>query len=103
MKVDKPPVRWLKSYWDEEDILYFFEIDEDTWTLRQIELQGPTQTPMAAAALAEWPDPTANGLDAMVFPVERLTLPGTGNPRRLAALTETASWLGFASTKVANG
>jgi hypothetical protein len=27
----KCPVRWLKAHWDEEDVLFFFEIDEDGW------------------------------------------------------------------------
>jgi hypothetical protein len=60
-----PPVRWLKSYWGDEDILFYFEFDEEGWLLRQIELQGPTRSPIAAAALSEWPDPEADGLDAI--------------------------------------
>jgi hypothetical protein len=61
----KPPIRWLRSYWDEEDILFYFELDADGWVLRQVELQGPTQTPISAAALSEWPDPVTDGLDAV--------------------------------------
>ena len=61
----KPPVRWLKSYWGEEDVLFFFEFDEDGWVLRQVELRGPTRTPIAAAAMSEWPDPQTDGLDAI--------------------------------------
>lgn len=57
MEVSKPPVRWLRSYWGEEDETFYFEADEDGWVLRQIVLRGPEQTPTAAAALAEWPDP----------------------------------------------
>jgi len=34
-------VRWLKSYWEDEDILFYFEFDEDRWVLRQVELKGP--------------------------------------------------------------
>ena len=60
----KPPVRWLKSYWDEEDVRLFFEADEDGWVLRQIELRGPELTPITAASLAEWPDAGADGFDA---------------------------------------
>lgn len=37
----KPSVRWLKAHWDEEDVLFFFEADEDGWVLRQVELRGP--------------------------------------------------------------
>jgi hypothetical protein len=29
----KPPVRWLKSYWGDEDILFYFEFDEDGFAL----------------------------------------------------------------------
>ena len=60
----KPPVRWLTSYFEDDDILYYFELDEDGWVLRQVELEGPTRTPITAAALSEWPDPTTDGLDA---------------------------------------
>jgi hypothetical protein len=49
----KPPVRWLNSHWD-EDVLFFFEADEDGWVLRQVELCGPDRTPTVAASLAEW-------------------------------------------------
>jgi hypothetical protein len=62
----KPPVRWLSSYWDEEDILFYFEADEDGVVLRQVELQGPTRTPIGAASLAELPDARSYGSDAVV-------------------------------------
>jgi hypothetical protein len=52
----KPPVRWLSSYWDEEDILFYLEADEDGVVLRQVELKGPSRTPIAAGSLAELPD-----------------------------------------------
>ncbi len=61
----KPPVRWLKAHWDEEDVLFFFEADEDGWVLRQVELRGPERTPTVAAALAEWPDADREGVDAV--------------------------------------
>ena len=61
----KPPVRWLTSYWDEEDILFHFEADEDGVVLRQIELQGPTRTPIGAASLAELPDARTAGSAAV--------------------------------------
>lgn len=65
MKDLKSPVRWLRSYWKDEDILFHFELDEDGWVLRQVELQGPTQTVISAAALSEWPDADADGLVAV--------------------------------------
>lgn len=47
-------VRYLRRYWDEEDIWFFFELDPDGWVTRQIEFQGPGRTPIAAASLDEW-------------------------------------------------
>ncbi len=61
----KPAVRWLRSYWDEEDVLYFFEADEDGWVLRQVELHGKDRTPAVAASLEEWPDTDRDGLAAV--------------------------------------
>lgn len=65
MNALKPAVRWLKYYWDEEDVLFFFEADEDGWVLRQVELRGPDRTPAVAASLAEWPDVDRDGLTAV--------------------------------------
>lgn len=62
MKVSKPPVRWLRAYWDEEDITYYFEADEDGWVLRQVALSGSEHTPTVAASLAEWPDADREGI-----------------------------------------
>ena len=61
----KPRVRWLKSYWEDEDILFYFEFGEDRWVLRQVELKGPMRTPISAAALSEMPDARTEGLDAV--------------------------------------
>lgn len=44
----------MRCYWDEEDVWFYFEVDEDGWVTRQVELQGPGLTPIAAASLAEW-------------------------------------------------
>ena len=65
MRALKPPVRWLKSRWSEEDILFFYEADEDGWVLRQVELHGREHVPMCAAALAELPDAMTDGLEAV--------------------------------------
>jgi hypothetical protein len=46
--------RWFRSYWAEEDIWFYFEAGADGWVTRQIELQGPSAKPIAAASLAEW-------------------------------------------------
>ncbi|MGW7460135.1 hypothetical protein [Streptomyces sp. NPDC054797] len=45
---------WMRCYWDEEDIWFYFEVDVDSWVTRQIELQGPELRPIAAASLDEW-------------------------------------------------
>jgi len=50
---------------DEEDVLFFFEADEDGWVLRQVEQSGPDRIPTGAAALAESPDANREGIDAV--------------------------------------
>ncbi len=45
---------WFRAHWDEEDIWFYFEVDDDGWVTRQIELRGPNNTPIAAASLVEW-------------------------------------------------
>lgn len=44
----------MRCYWDEEDVWFFFELDAESWVIRQIELQGPELTPIVAASLREW-------------------------------------------------
>ncbi|MFD3776382.1 hypothetical protein [Streptomyces sp. NPDC058612] len=44
----------MRCYWDEEDVCFYFEVDDEGWVTRQIELEGPALTPIAAASLAEW-------------------------------------------------
>ncbi|MFI7236937.1 hypothetical protein [Streptomyces cyaneofuscatus] len=44
----------MRCYWDEEDTWFYFEVDAEGWVIRQVELQGPEPTPIAAASLAEW-------------------------------------------------
>jgi hypothetical protein len=36
------------------DTWFYFEVDAEGWVIRQVELQGPELTPIAAASLAEW-------------------------------------------------
>jgi hypothetical protein len=67
----KPPVRWFEAYWDEEDVLFVFEADEDGSVLRQVELRGPDRIPAVAAALAEWPDVNRGGSDAIRAYIEK--------------------------------
>lgn len=58
-------MRWLKAYWDEDDLELFFEVDADLVVLRQVELRGPSRVPTVAAALAELPDANREGIDAV--------------------------------------
>ncbi|MFF0725059.1 hypothetical protein [Streptomyces sp. NPDC004134] len=44
----------MRCHWEEEDIRFYFEIDADGIVTRQVELQGPMLTPIAAASLGEW-------------------------------------------------
>ncbi|MEV6993169.1 hypothetical protein AB0N87_28885 [Streptomyces sp. NPDC093228] len=46
--------RWFRSYWAEEDTWFYFEADADGWVTRQVELQGPLESPVAAASSTEW-------------------------------------------------
>jgi hypothetical protein len=45
--------RWVRSYWDEEDITYVWEIGDDGWVTRSVELIGAERRPQTAAALDE--------------------------------------------------
>ncbi|MFD3328830.1 hypothetical protein [Streptomyces sp. NPDC058701] len=44
----------MRCYWDEEDTWFYFEVDAEGCVSRQVELEGPELTPIAAASLAEW-------------------------------------------------
>ncbi|MFI6941288.1 hypothetical protein ACIBI4_18595 [Streptomyces sp. NPDC050418] len=46
-------MRWFRSYWDEEDTWFCFEVDGDEWVRRQVELEGPDRRPVAAASADE--------------------------------------------------
>ncbi|MFE0178759.1 hypothetical protein ACFWZ2_41295, partial [Streptomyces sp. NPDC059002] len=43
---------WMRCYWDEEDVRFYFELDAAGWVTRQVELQGPRLVPVAAAGFA---------------------------------------------------
>jgi hypothetical protein len=47
-------MRRVRRFWDEEGVWFYFELDDDGWVTRQIELQGPDRIPIAAASLSEW-------------------------------------------------
>ncbi|MFS4108200.1 hypothetical protein [Streptomyces sp. PD-S100-1] len=45
---------WMRCYWDDEDVWFYFEVDAEGVVIRQVELRGPELTPIAAASLEEW-------------------------------------------------
>jgi len=45
--------RWVRSHWDEEDVTFLWEVRDDGWIGRSVELAGPELRPQAAAALDE--------------------------------------------------
>lgn len=45
--------RWIRSYWDEEDVAFLWEVTEDGWISRSVEQVGPQRRPRSATALAE--------------------------------------------------
>ena len=45
---------WVRCFWDEEDVWFYFELDADSYVIRQVELQEPGSKVLAAASLAKW-------------------------------------------------
>lgn len=45
--------RWIRSYWDDEDVTFLWEVDDNGWITRSVELVGPERRVQAAAALDE--------------------------------------------------
>jgi hypothetical protein len=45
--------KWVRSSWDEEDITYVWEVREDGWVTRSVELVGAERRPQTAVALDE--------------------------------------------------
>ncbi|MFD4632777.1 hypothetical protein ACFVYR_13395 [Streptomyces sp. NPDC058284] len=50
MGQDESVTRWFRSYWYEEDTWFYFEVGDDAWVRRQVELEGPALRPIAAAS-----------------------------------------------------
>ncbi|QMU75719.1 hypothetical protein GXW83_08175 [Streptacidiphilus sp. PB12-B1b] len=45
--------RWIRTYDGESATWSYFELDDEQWASRQVDLQGPKRTPVTAAALGE--------------------------------------------------
>ncbi|MFB6980294.1 hypothetical protein [Streptomyces scopuliridis] len=55
---------WMRCYWDEEAVWFYFEVDAEGWVTRQIELEGPALTATAVASFDEWQQAHAAGQPA---------------------------------------
>lgn len=40
---------FFRSYWDEDDTWFYFEVGDDGWVRRQVHLRGPELLPVVAA------------------------------------------------------
>ena len=56
--------RWLRCFWDEESVWFYFELDTNGFVIRQVELAEPSGTVLAAASLAEWREACVDGRSA---------------------------------------
>jgi hypothetical protein len=54
LREDDDVARWIRSYWDEEDVTFYWEVADDGWVTRHVELVGAELIPRAAASLDEW-------------------------------------------------
>lgn len=64
---------WIRCFWDEEDVWFYFELDADGYVIRQVELQEPGSKALAAASLAEWQEAQRDGRSAEYESVYGLT------------------------------
>ncbi|MCN9243743.1 hypothetical protein NGF19_23655 [Streptomyces sp. RY43-2] len=65
--------RWIRCFWDEESVWFYFELDGDGYVLRQVELQCPGDKALAAASRAEWQEARRGGQSAAYERVHGLT------------------------------
>ncbi|MFD3997882.1 DUF6881 domain-containing protein [Streptomyces sp. NPDC058548] len=59
---------WVRCFWDEEDVWFYFELDADGYVIRQVELHKP-----GSKALAEWQEAQRDGRSAEYESVYGLT------------------------------
>ncbi|KUN81482.1 hypothetical protein AQJ66_24085 [Streptomyces bungoensis] len=65
--------RWIRCFWDEEALWFYFELDADGYVIRQVELQEPGSRALTAASLAEWQQARRDGRSAKYECVYGLT------------------------------
>lgn len=53
--------RWVRCFWDEESIWFYFELDAETVVTRQVEVQQPGGGILATASLTEWQEAQTAG------------------------------------------
>jgi hypothetical protein len=44
---------WFRTYYEDEDLWLYFEVDDDGWAVRQVEARGADSEPVTAASLEE--------------------------------------------------
>lgn len=76
--------RWWRSYWADDDVTFYFEVDTDGFVLRQVEVEGPQQLANAACSTQEWEDAFRSGTahqyaDRYGWPVDGSTRTWTGH------------------------
>lgn len=54
LRDDDAVARRIRSYWDEEDVTFYWEVGDHGWITRHVKLAGPGVYPRAAASLQEW-------------------------------------------------
>lgn len=45
--------KWVQSFWEDGDVTFLWEVGDDGWVTRSVELVGPEQCPSTAASLDE--------------------------------------------------
>ncbi|WP_406447203.1 hypothetical protein [Streptomyces sp. NBC_00876] len=64
---------WVRCFWDEGEAWFYFELDADGYSIRQVELQEPGDKALTAASLAEWQEAQREGRSAEYESVYGLT------------------------------
>jgi len=60
-------VCWIKAHWagEAEDVTFLWELDDEGWVTRSVELEGPDRRVQAAASLAEVLEARDAGIEAV--------------------------------------